>query len=123
MTVDDSKDFPYNDSQKFTPFCSYSWEIHPHFDDDPPDFQPLPESKPPPSPEVQIDLLHAELNRPKNRIKKQADRIRFQTSALDNVGMYLYRGFHHGEWGNRASLRRLISGIFGARDYKVSESG
>jgi len=96
----------------------YSWEIRPHFDDDPPGFQPLPEPEAPPDPQTQIDRLHRQLNAAKATIARQDDLIKTLRKALDNVGTYLYRGLHHAEWGTRARLRRLISRVFGARDYK-----
>ena len=95
-----------------------SWEIHPHFDDDP---EPRPNVKPSPeleNPQDEINRLHLIIHQQEALIKRQEDQIKVQTRALDNVGTYLYRGLHHGEWSTRTSLRRLISSVFGARDYK-----
>ncbi|MCZ6626280.1 MAG: hypothetical protein O7B35_18925 [Deltaproteobacteria bacterium] len=98
-----------------------SWEIHPHFDDDP---EPRPNVKPSPeleNPQDEINRLHLLIHQQEALIKRQADQMKIQTRALDNVATFLYRAFSHDEWGTRGSFRRLISMMFGARDYKGSD--
>jgi len=113
MTVTDSKDPPST--------SHYSWEIRPHFDDDD---EPRPNVKLQEEPldkDREINRLHRELNRANATIARQDDLIKTLRKALDNVGSYLHRSYHHDEWGTKGSLRRLISRTFGARDYKGSD--
>lgn len=93
------------------------WDIKPRFDDE---ADPRENIKPVTGPvdlQAENDRLTRQLSQANATIARQDDLIKTLRKALDNVGSYLYRAYHHDEWGTRGALRRLISRVFGARDY------